>query len=596
MSTQIQPESNDLAELSDIELIDLTRSGDGTAFSALWSRHYKAGVRAAISITGQHDPEDMVQEAFARILQAIHGNGGPKEVFRPYLYTVLRSVSMNWSRDRNDSSSLDELGVDQEPAYSFEGQFIEGSITAIAFSSLRPEWRTVLWYSEVEGMTPREMAPLLGLTANATAALAYRAREGLRASWLQAHLNSERAEKQCQGIVDKLGQYNRGTLGRRDRDSVQEHLTTCLKCSILVEEIDHLGRNLGLVLLPLFLGPAAASTFMLTPIPEISLQLATTQNSAPPIPRGRGKSIGIAATAAAVGSLILVAIALAAGQSSTPLSAAPMPSQSLSPSPSPVPTTSDIPQLPQVTPPRPADPDPGPGPDAVAVPPLAIVEPGVENLLPTPPSPTPTPTPTPSPTPEPEPQVLAAPAITAILEQGFFLPLLSGTGAPNAQVVIVVGTEQVAQTLVGADGTWSVTPELTPGADGTVRVSAFQTLAGLQSPQTPLSAPLILKTPEIISVSKDSNGTNVTFNGPSGQKVEAILDGRPTGNYHVLTGTPLTRTIGQLSPGVHTIALRFADPATGRHGATVTREIIQPDPADQPPARALLPTDPQPDM
>lgn len=580
MSTQIQPATSDLTELSDLELIDLTRSGDGTAFSQLWSRHYKAGVRAAVSITTRHDPEDMVQEAFARILQAIHGNGGPKEVFRPYLYTVLRSVSMNWSRDRNENSSLDELAVDQEPAYSFEGQFIEGSITAIAFSSLRPEWRTILWYSEVEGMTPREIAPLLGLTANATSALSYRAREGLRASWLQAHLNSERAEKQCQGIVDKLGQYNRGTLSRRDRDSVQEHLTSCLKCSILVEEIDHLGRNLGLVLLPLFLGPAAASNFLLTPVPDISLQLATTQHPAPQVPRGRGKTIGIAASAVVAGGLILVAIAMAATQSSTPLAAAPTPAESLSPSPSQAPTTGELPQNPQVTPAPPLfiDPTPGPGPNAIDVPPLAVVEAGADYSWPSPTSPPPAPAPEPTPTPESE--VLAAPAITSILEQGFFLPILSGTGTPNAQVVIVVGAGQVAQTLVGADGAWSVTPELTPGADGTVRVSAFQTLAGLQSPQSPLSAPLALKTPEIISISKDSSGSAITFNGPAGEKVEAILDGRPTGNYHVLTGAPLTRTIGQLSPGVHTIALRFADPATGRHGASVSVEIVQPNPAN----------------
>jgi hypothetical protein len=33
------------------------------------------------------------------------------------------------------------------------------------------------------------MAPLLGLTANSVAALAYRAREGLRQAYLQMHLS-----------------------------------------------------------------------------------------------------------------------------------------------------------------------------------------------------------------------------------------------------------------------------------------------------------------------------------------------------------------------------------------------------------------------
>ncbi len=48
----------------------------------------------------------------------------------------------------------------------------------------------MLWYSEIEQMKPAEIAPLLGMKATAVAQLTFRAREGLREAWMQAHLRS----------------------------------------------------------------------------------------------------------------------------------------------------------------------------------------------------------------------------------------------------------------------------------------------------------------------------------------------------------------------------------------------------------------------
>ena len=41
---------------------------------------------------------------------------------------------------------------------------------------------------EVEGLSAAEIAPLLGIAANSVAALAYRAREGLRQEFLRVQL------------------------------------------------------------------------------------------------------------------------------------------------------------------------------------------------------------------------------------------------------------------------------------------------------------------------------------------------------------------------------------------------------------------------
>ena len=65
---------------------------------------------------------------------------------------------------------------------------LDSTLAARAFHRLPERWQTVLWHTEVEQESPAEVAPLLGLTPNGVAALAYRAREGLRQAYLQEHL------------------------------------------------------------------------------------------------------------------------------------------------------------------------------------------------------------------------------------------------------------------------------------------------------------------------------------------------------------------------------------------------------------------------
>lgn len=563
-------ERSELTELSDLNLLGLTRSGDEQAYAVLWNRHRGAGIRAARSITEKIDPEDMLQEAFARIFSALKGGSGPKEAFRPYLYSVLRSISMSWTPAGITTMPLESLYADSEPSYQFEGESLDKTITSRAFSKLKPEWRKVLWYVEVEGMAPREVAPLLGMTPNAVSALVVRAKEGLRVSWLQAHLKAEAADPACQWYADRLGSFNRGTLTTRANDRVEEHLASCTNCTILVEEVDHLSRNLGLVLLPIFLGPAAAASFLLPAGAAVSVQTLPRSVHARRLVRSRRGTISIVAAAVAAGGVIVAAIAMA------PDMAGPVAMPGILSPPSQAPVAEERPSGPEAIVPSTREviaeiatgPDTPPG---LVVPPVGPEIP-ISLLVEPAPSPLPTPKPSPPTDPSPESEILAVPAITAIAEQdeGLFLPVVSGTGAPGAQVAIMADSKQVALVPVGTDGMWSAIPEVAPGPDGTVRLSAYQILGALQSAETPASAALMLKTPVIGLVTKEAASAQVTFSGIKGATVEAMLDGVPTGNYHTLTDTPLPRTLSNLTPGRHILALRYVDRATGRHGAPVT--------------------------
>src|SRR5690606_36055080 len=147
------------------------------------------GVTAARSITGSIDPDDLVQEEYAKIFQTVRRGGGPTSSFRAYLFTVIRNTAASWGRDRQDVA-IHEIENVEDPDSTDQAaeDALDRGITHTAFRSLPTRWQEVLWYTEIEQLRPREAASLLGLKPTAVSQLAARAREGLREAWIQAHL------------------------------------------------------------------------------------------------------------------------------------------------------------------------------------------------------------------------------------------------------------------------------------------------------------------------------------------------------------------------------------------------------------------------
>ena len=56
-----------------------------------------------------------------------------------------------------------------------------------AFLSLPERWRAVLWHTEIEEISPAEVAPLFGLSLTGVTAVRRSARDGLRQAYLQLH-------------------------------------------------------------------------------------------------------------------------------------------------------------------------------------------------------------------------------------------------------------------------------------------------------------------------------------------------------------------------------------------------------------------------
>lgn len=303
---------NSAGSHSDEELILLARAGDRGAFGELWQRHSRSGLRVARQFTSSIDADDLVSEAYARIYQRVLAGGGPDGAFRPYLYTTIRNLASRWGQSRRDVN-VDDMGAFEDPTLSDDPATIalDRTLTVRAFRALPERWQSVLWYTEVEGMDPHEVAPILGISANGVAALAYRAREGLRKAWLQAHVSDATASGgrsvDCTWSIARLGDYARDGLTARDRTRVDDHLAICATCSIINEEVDEVGSRLALVMLPLLLGGIAGGTLLASFGAPGSAMAASAAPAMPPA-FGTLGSVGSVAVPAVSSGLTAAAI------------------------------------------------------------------------------------------------------------------------------------------------------------------------------------------------------------------------------------------------------------------------------------------------
>lgn len=277
-------ESDGKLTTSDETLLENARSGDQSAFAELWRRHYRSGARVARQFTSSIDADDLVSEAYTRIYQRVLAGGGPSGAFRPYLYTTIRNLASSWGAASRDVQ-VDDIADYEDPTTIDDPAAIalDRTLTARAFRSLPERWQSVLWYTEVEGMDPHEVAPVLGMSANGVAALSYRAREGLRKAWLQAHVSEPGASEACKWTMSRLGENARHSLTSREAEKVSAHLETCTKCAIISEEVDEVGSRLAMVLLPGILGGVIGGA-ILASFGHASTAAAATASTIPAVP------------------------------------------------------------------------------------------------------------------------------------------------------------------------------------------------------------------------------------------------------------------------------------------------------------------------
>ncbi|MFG2071934.1 sigma-70 family RNA polymerase sigma factor [Nonomuraea maritima] len=244
------------APQSDADLLRAVRAGNAAAYGELYERHVTAARAMARQLVRGVEVEDVVAEAFTKILDLVCRGGGPESAFRTYLLTIVRRTVHDRTRIASSPAVTGEIER-YDPTAPFVDPTLAGldrSPIARAYLSLPERWRAVLWHTEVERGGPAQVAPLLGLSANGVAALSYRAREGLRQAYLRSHARPG-VLPECRTVLGRLGHYVRGGLSRRDARTVDEHVDSCQECHGVLVEVADVERGLRVVVGPLIAGP-----------------------------------------------------------------------------------------------------------------------------------------------------------------------------------------------------------------------------------------------------------------------------------------------------------------------------------------------------
>ncbi len=283
---------------SDAALIAAVRGGDIAAYGELYDRHLVAARRVAAAIAADRaERDDLIAEGFTRVLRILRSGGGPEEDFRPYLLTTIRNTMISWRRRDAAVSPVAEV-PDVLPGAGSDKPVddrLHATVAADAFASLPERWRTVLWRTEIEGESPARIAEDLGMTPNGVAALAYRAREGLRLAYLDQHVPEAR-RRNCKNISGQLARWVRDDISDHKAHRITAHLDRCADCRKLAAGLQELNEELPATVAPLILG-----------LPIITHWLTTTGSLA-----SSGTAAGTGASALSWATAAKVAVAGAA--------------------------------------------------------------------------------------------------------------------------------------------------------------------------------------------------------------------------------------------------------------------------------------------
>ncbi|MCK5689849.1 sigma-70 family RNA polymerase sigma factor [Myxococcota bacterium] len=200
--------------LSDVVLVERAAQGDEIAFSELVNRHYQRALRVAYGLMkDQHDAEDIVQDAFAKVytrLSTFEGNSS----FYTWLYRIVVNLSIDTIRkhkrqrranvdgeEARDAlrSRTEELWPrydDSEPHANIERLELSKRLEN-ALGSLPDIHQAVLLLRDVEGFSYEDIAVTLNIKKGTVMSRLFHARKSMQSQLSQEEnsgtMSTERA-------------------------------------------------------------------------------------------------------------------------------------------------------------------------------------------------------------------------------------------------------------------------------------------------------------------------------------------------------------------------------------------------------------------
>jgi RNA polymerase sigma-70 factor, ECF subfamily len=172
--------------LSDEVLIDRTLAGDMSAFEHLVERHRGVVYRVAARIAGEHDAEDVAQDAFLRAFHRL-SRFRRESPFRAWLLRITHNAALDAvartsgrRADANDpvEEATEDAATTRTPAQQLEENERRDRLAA-KLRLMQPAHRTVLVLRDLEGLSYGEIAAATNSPLGSVKGRLHRARREL---------------------------------------------------------------------------------------------------------------------------------------------------------------------------------------------------------------------------------------------------------------------------------------------------------------------------------------------------------------------------------------------------------------------------------
>jgi len=158
-----------IVEIGERELIRRLQKGDEEAFRELVNRYEKRAYWVAYNMVHSHEEaRDIIQEAFLRVFRSID-----RFNLKMNFYTWLYQIVMNLSIDRIRrhaifrTASLESIGdrcdAQEAPDASIERVELRETVRRV-LDRLPPKYKAVITLRDIEGLSCKEIAEIVGCT------------------------------------------------------------------------------------------------------------------------------------------------------------------------------------------------------------------------------------------------------------------------------------------------------------------------------------------------------------------------------------------------------------------------------------------------
>jgi RNA polymerase sigma-70 factor, ECF subfamily len=228
------------------ELLDRARAGDAAALEALLAAVQPQLYRFSLKMCRHtEDAEDILQESMVTLARSFRDFRGESSL-STWLFTITRSLCIKKRRKSKFApkreESLEELtGQDQQglQASSPNPHSVAESAqlwrqVQVGIQQIDPPHREVLLLRDIEGLTAKEVAEVVGISVSAVKSRLHRARAELRNNLSR---QAYTPPKGCPDIRAVFSQHLEGELSPDTCSQMEAHLASCPHCATECDEL-----------------------------------------------------------------------------------------------------------------------------------------------------------------------------------------------------------------------------------------------------------------------------------------------------------------------------------------------------------------------